>query len=423
MAQQYTQWMSLPISVVGTTLDPLWAQNDNTSQGIVDGHDHSDGNGKPVTPAGLNINSALTFNSNPATNLLSTAFVEMSNSPVPSDALGFGTDHNFYVRDGNGVLIQMTAGGSIISSVANSYAAPPLIWNNLDTLSLFQATSQGTYLYGTLDAGRVALFDPARANGSNPYATYLIGHPYTDYSASRFIQFPAVDPSASGSFVLRTLAGGKGVESYVGPLGIAGGPSGYITLATITGDTAGNGTGNLAANTITANNIKANTITVGNIADKAAAGPTASSKLIETSSTADCVGVIDWTMMPQAVSTVTAHPPTPANIQSIPVNTDWTSTGAQFWRDNSGIVHMHGLATCSNASGATAIVNASQIPTGYKPAVTQWFVCPYNVASGPTTGVCVVSVAGVTGAITILSLIPATSDVIFFTGINYLAAA
>ena len=70
--------MNLPVPVVGQDPGPDWANNINASLGILDQHDHSNGEGVPVTPAGLNINTDLPINGNNLTLVNSVRFVDRS---------------------------------------------------------------------------------------------------------------------------------------------------------------------------------------------------------------------------------------------------------------------------------------------------------------------------------------------------------
>lgn len=66
--------MNLVIPGVATEVGPTWALDLNASLDIVDGHNHSAGQGVQIQPNGININSDLAFNSNNATLLRSSRF-------------------------------------------------------------------------------------------------------------------------------------------------------------------------------------------------------------------------------------------------------------------------------------------------------------------------------------------------------------
>ena len=147
--------MTLPVPVVGAEPGPQYATDINSCLAIVDQHNHSAGSGVQITPAGLNINTALTFNGNFATALagatLQAQSVTPANGTVYSNASGF----LFYtdLNTGNPIQITNTAGivgtpGSIsglVSPASASYvvANKTFVWQsagstaaNLDAASV-----------------------------------------------------------------------------------------------------------------------------------------------------------------------------------------------------------------------------------------------------------------------------------------------
>lgn len=107
--------MNLIVPVVGTDPGPDWANNVNASLGIIDQHNHSPGSGVPITPAGLNINSDLTFQNN---NLISARAVIFSPQVSPlSLASDIGCIYesgvDLWYNDAAGNQIQITANGSV----------------------------------------------------------------------------------------------------------------------------------------------------------------------------------------------------------------------------------------------------------------------------------------------------------------------
>ncbi len=103
--------MSLPVPNVGVDAGPDWANNLNASLSIIDQHNHSAGSGVPVQPAGLNINSDLTFQSNQATNLKAVAFTAQSSVTTTAAVYVKGVD--LYYRDGAANEVQITTGGTV----------------------------------------------------------------------------------------------------------------------------------------------------------------------------------------------------------------------------------------------------------------------------------------------------------------------
>ena len=107
--------MQLPNPVAGVDPGPDYADNIQSSFDIIDGHNHSAGNGVLINPNGLNINADLPFGGNNATALRSSRFIPQ---PAP---LSLATDLgclyvsgvDLYYNDGNGNQIKITASGTV----------------------------------------------------------------------------------------------------------------------------------------------------------------------------------------------------------------------------------------------------------------------------------------------------------------------
>jgi len=105
--------MGLIQSTINVDSGLAWETNLNASLSTLDQHNHTPGRGVTIPPAGLNINSALTFQNNPATALQATVYTPQS-AFTTLNALFVGTDGNLYFNDGVGdASIQMTSGGSV----------------------------------------------------------------------------------------------------------------------------------------------------------------------------------------------------------------------------------------------------------------------------------------------------------------------
>jgi hypothetical protein len=100
---------------IGVDSGLTWEQAANANSSIIDGHNHTSGYGVQIPPAGLNINSDLTFQDNNATNLRSVRFYPQA-SPIGAAAdLGclYESGVDLWYNDGSGNQIQLTAGGSV----------------------------------------------------------------------------------------------------------------------------------------------------------------------------------------------------------------------------------------------------------------------------------------------------------------------
>lgn len=113
-----TSFMNLNLPTVSVELGPTWASMLNTALTLVDSHDHSDGKGTRVKTAGLDINDDLDFNEFRAFDLMSVKLAEQSATLTgASNAMSvFAFGGDLYFTSGAGVAVQLTAGGSIIST-------------------------------------------------------------------------------------------------------------------------------------------------------------------------------------------------------------------------------------------------------------------------------------------------------------------
>lgn len=107
--------MSLPVPTVSVDPGPDWANNINASLSILDGHNHGAGSGVQITPAGININSDLSFSNNNATVLRSTRFDPQTTALSLATDIGclYEVGVDLYYNDGVGNQIRITQSGSV----------------------------------------------------------------------------------------------------------------------------------------------------------------------------------------------------------------------------------------------------------------------------------------------------------------------
>jgi len=113
-----TPFMNLDLPTVSVTLGPEWAEEINAALETIDDHDHSTDNGAKITPLGLNINSSLDFKTNRAIELFATQYVDHGSpltgvSNIRAVSVSGG---DLYYTNNAGVAIQLTAGGTLVSS-------------------------------------------------------------------------------------------------------------------------------------------------------------------------------------------------------------------------------------------------------------------------------------------------------------------
>lgn len=113
-----TNFMNLELPTVSTTLGPEWAIELNAAFETVDSHDHSSGKGTPVTPAGMNINVDLDFDGNRASFLKSTKYNDQLSTLIGVDNVNsvFTYLGNLYYTNNSGIAVQITSGGSVVTT-------------------------------------------------------------------------------------------------------------------------------------------------------------------------------------------------------------------------------------------------------------------------------------------------------------------
>lgn len=107
-----TPFMNLDLPVVSTTVGPTWASELNTALESVDSHDHSSGNGRQVTPSGLNINSDLNFNDNAAICVGSLCMTLLS-AVISDQGCLYMVNGDLFFNDTSNNTIQITNAGAV----------------------------------------------------------------------------------------------------------------------------------------------------------------------------------------------------------------------------------------------------------------------------------------------------------------------
>lgn len=158
--------MGLIIPTVSVDPGPDWADNINASLQIIDQHDHSTGQGVPITPAGLLINSDLSIIGNNLTQVRSVRFTAQG-SPIsqPTD-LGclYEAGVDLYYNDGGGNQIRITQSGSVagasgtITGLPSGTASASFSSSGGGTFTFLAATSTpANFVIGPVKIGRNAV--------------------------------------------------------------------------------------------------------------------------------------------------------------------------------------------------------------------------------------------------------------------------
>ena len=128
--------MSLIAPTPGVDPGPDYANNQNQSFVIIDGHNHGPGSGVQITPNGLNLNTNVNFFGNSPYNVYSVIF---SNPAANSALTNLYTNYqsgggivDLFFNDGAGNVIALTKAGEVNATIASlpgeSYAGGTFTW-------------------------------------------------------------------------------------------------------------------------------------------------------------------------------------------------------------------------------------------------------------------------------------------------------
>jgi len=113
-----TNFMGLNLPTVSITIGPDWANSVNSAFETIDTHNHTSNKGVRIPSAGINIDASLDFNNFAATNLIQISF--KSNTSTLTGASNanstYVTNGNLYFTNSSGTAVQLTNGGSVVTS-------------------------------------------------------------------------------------------------------------------------------------------------------------------------------------------------------------------------------------------------------------------------------------------------------------------
>lgn len=147
--------MNLPVPVVGQEAGPQYAIDVNSCLTLLDQHNHAPGSGVQINPSGLDINSALSFNNNFATDMAGITFLAQGSTPAVNTIYENGVD--LYFVDGIGNNVRITQNGGIAGSpgsIAN--LTPPASASYVSGSSTFVWQSN-TSIAANMDFGAAIL--------------------------------------------------------------------------------------------------------------------------------------------------------------------------------------------------------------------------------------------------------------------------
>lgn len=104
--------MGMPVPTVGVDPGPDWATNYDACLSVVDSHNHTAGQGVPITPNAMNINADLPFNGNNATSLRSARFTNQSANLSLAADVGCVYEYagDLWYNNAGGAQVQLTNG-------------------------------------------------------------------------------------------------------------------------------------------------------------------------------------------------------------------------------------------------------------------------------------------------------------------------
>lgn len=193
--------MLLTLPDVGETIGPTWAEELNAAIELIDSHSHSEDEGVQVTPAGLNINADLDFNSN---DILAVNSIQLDDLDAAA-----ALSHAVYVKDGDlwykntgGVAVQVTNGTTIagtqgsITGLGDGGSSAVFSDLNEDFSWYFSGTKLAAQNVGDI---RLFPFD-----GSAAYTFAITLKSPTALASNYSLTLPATAPAQNGVWSVST---------------------------------------------------------------------------------------------------------------------------------------------------------------------------------------------------------------------------
>lgn len=107
-----TTFMSLNLPEPGVTLGTTWATSLNAALTLIDSHSHVAGEGQQIPTAGLNINAALSLNSNNLTDI-NDLILDSQSSDAGTNNTIYCKSGDLYFKDNAGNAVRITSGGAV----------------------------------------------------------------------------------------------------------------------------------------------------------------------------------------------------------------------------------------------------------------------------------------------------------------------
>lgn len=163
--------MGLPVPVVGTAPGPTYAVDVNDCLTTIDAHDHTSGSGVPITPAAMNINAALPFGGNNATQLRTARFNAQGSTLTGSASADINCVYfagvDLYANDGSGNTVRITQSGGVAGSpgsISNLSAPASAAYVSLSQTFVWQSAATtpanmdgGSFIFRNISAASKGL--------------------------------------------------------------------------------------------------------------------------------------------------------------------------------------------------------------------------------------------------------------------------
>lgn len=182
--------MTLPVPVVSTAPGPQWANDLNSCLGAIDSHNHTSGQGVPITPDALDINSSLSMENNSLVQTQSVVFQSQASLATLKAVYVIGVD--LYYNDGSGNVIQITDSGSVAGASGTITGLPS------GTASASYQSVGGTFRFQS------ATNTPANISGATVLISEQVASPNfislkspTSLASAYNVTFPAGTPAAT----------------------------------------------------------------------------------------------------------------------------------------------------------------------------------------------------------------------------------
>lgn len=191
--------MNLPIPVTSVTPGPEWATLIVDCLNLIDAHDHTPGNGVPITPGAIDITDDLTMSGNSLTDVKSIEFTSQSVALVTIDT-AYVLDGDLYFIDGDGNSVQITSDGGVAGTPGNiAGLVSPASATFISASGKFK-WEQGTNIAADMD------FASAIMRNSTPNSTFALTlKPPAALASNYSITLPALP--ASTKFLSMDLNG------------------------------------------------------------------------------------------------------------------------------------------------------------------------------------------------------------------------